>query len=444
MAVGKGQQGVSDARRPHVTSPEPDRRSLRVLSPLRDFLRTEAAGGILLVGATVAALAWANSPWRGSYRRLWDQHAAINVGSWRLDLSLQHWVNDALMAVFFFVVGLEIKRELTTGHLSTRRSALLPGIAAVGGMAMPALVYLAIAGSTASRGWAVPMATDIALAIGVVSLAGAAVVPSLRAFLLGLAIVDDIGAIVVIAVVYSSDVGLGLCALAVGVIAVAVILRRVGVRSTLPFVVIAASAWYLLYRAGLHPTLAGVAMGVLAPSEPHLTPDMVDAEELADVSSAEAARTTTSLARSSVSEVEWLEHVLHPWTSFVIVPVFALANAGVEITADGLSAMLGSRLAWGIIAGLLLGKPIGICLAAWIATRSGIADLPESSQPRSLAGVGMAAGIGFTVALFITELAFDSGAQQDEAKLAVLVASTIAGAVALAVLRGLGRHRINV
>ncbi len=426
-----------------MSAPRHERR-LRVLSPLRDFVRTEAAGGVLLVGATMVALVWANSPWRDSYRTFWDQRAAVSVGEWELNLTVQHWVNDALMAVFFFVVGLEIKRELTTGHLSTRRSALLPGIAALGGMAVPALVYLAIAGSTASDGWAVPMATDIALAIGVVSLAGAAVAPSLRAFLLGLAIVDDIGAILVIALVYSEGVGVAYCALAGGAIATAVVLRRAGVTSMLPFALIAVAAWYMLYRAGIHPTLAGVAMGLLAPSEPHIAADMIDVEELGDVSSPEAARTTSSLARSSVSEVEWLEHILHPWTSFIIVPVFALANAGVEITADGLSAMIDSPLAWGIIAGLVIGKPLGIGLATWIAIRAGLADKPDSSRPASFVGVGMAAGIGFTVALFITELAFDNGEQRDQAKLAVLVASTVAGFGALALLRSVGRQRAKV
>jgi Na+:H+ antiporter, NhaA family len=415
-----------------------------LLSPLRDFLRTEASSGVLLVAATLVALLWANSPWSDSYESFWQRTAAVSVGGWQLELTLQYWVNDALMAIFFFVVGLEIKRELANGHLSTRRTAMLPVAGALGGMLVPALIYLAIAGSTAPRGWAVPVATDIALAVGVVTLAGTAVPSGLRAFLLGLAIVDDIGAILIIALVYSSGVKPAQLAVSVGAVLLAVLLRRLGVRGTLPFLVIAVVAWYYLYKAGIHPTLAGVAMGLLAPTEPHTSSEMIDIEEFTDVSTVEAARTSTALARSSVSEVEWLQHMLHPWTSFVIVPIFAIANAGVEVSADGLRDLFSSALGWGIALGLLVGKPLGIWLSTRLAVRIGVAEMPASHRPRPFLGVGMAAGIGFTVALFVAELAFTDPVQRDQAKLAVLLASVMAGALALPTLRSAGRQRATV
>jgi NhaA family Na+:H+ antiporter len=399
---------------------------VRLQSPLRDFLALEAAGAILIAIGASAALVWANSPWSGSYDSLWSSRAAVTIAGHTLDLDLRHWVNEGLMTVFFFVVGLEIKRELTDGHLSTRRAALLPGAAALGGMLVPAVVYLAIAGSTAPRGWAIPVATDIALAVGVLAVAGSRVPSSLRAFLLGLAIVDDIGAIVIIAVVYSSGVAFGwLAAAAVGIL-LTLSVRWLGVFATWVYVVIGIGVWFSLHEAGIHPTIAGVAMGLLAPSIPRLHADLVDVEELADVSDVDAARTTSHLARSSVSVVEWLQHVLHPWTSYVIVPVFALANSGITISSNGLGDALGSPIFWGVGLGLLAGKPLGVVLATRAAIRGGLADPPEAATPRHIGGIGMAAGIGFTVALFITELALTDAVDQSNAKLGILAASVLA------------------
>ncbi|HEY4609585.1 MAG TPA: Na+/H+ antiporter NhaA, partial [Ilumatobacteraceae bacterium] len=327
---------------------------VRVLSPLRDFLATEASGAILLGTAAIAALVWANSPVAASYDSLWHSHLAITLAGHTLDLDLRHWVNDGLMTVFFLVVGLEIKRELANGHLSSRRAALLPAAAALGGMLVPALVYLAIAGGTAPRGWAIPIATDIALAIGVVALAGSRIPGSVRAFLLGLAIVDDIGAIVVIALVYSTGVAFGWLAAAIMALVLTAALKWFGVYWTWIYVAIGCFAWFGLYQAGVHPTIAGVAMGLLAPSTSRLSPEMVDIEQLTDVSDAPAARETSDLARGSVSVVEWLQHVLHPWTSYVIVPIFALANIGIEISADGLRDAAGSAVTWGVFFGLVV------------------------------------------------------------------------------------------
>jgi NhaA family Na+:H+ antiporter len=405
-----------------------------MLSPLRDFLATEASGAVLLAGGAIVALVWANSPWSQSYEDLWNTAAGISVGDHSLVLDLRHWVNDGLMTVFFLVVGLEIKRELTDGHLSSRRAALLPGVAALGGMIVPALVYLAIAGTTAPRGWAIPMATDIALAVGVLAVAGSRIPASLRAFLLGLAIVDDIGAIVIIAVVYSSGVMFGwLAAATLGVVAT-IIVCRLGVYSTWVYVVLGAGVWFSLHEAGIHPTIAGVVMGLIAPSTPRLQRDLIDSDELVDLSDADAARTTSDLARGSVSVVEWLQHVLHPWTSYVIVPIFALANSGIVISADGLDDAVRSPITWGVLLGLLAGKPIGVVVATRAAVRAGVADYPDDAKPHQIVGIGAAAGIGFTVALFITELAFTDPVDQSNAKLAILIASVLAAAMSAAIL----------
>ncbi|HZX56069.1 MAG TPA: Na+/H+ antiporter NhaA [Ilumatobacteraceae bacterium] len=414
---------------------------VRVLSPLRDFLATEASGAILLGTAAIAALVWANSPVAASYDSLWHSHLAITLAGHTLDLDLRHWVNDGLMTVFFLVVGLEIKRELANGHLSSRRAALLPAAAALGGMLVPALVYLAIAGGTAPRGWAIPIATDIALAIGVVALAGSRIPGSVRAFLLGLAIVDDIGAIVVIALVYSTGVAFGWLAAAIMALALTAALKGFGVYWTWIYVVIGCFAWFGLYQAGVHPTIAGVAMGLLAPSTARLSPEMVDIEQLADVSDAPAARETSDLARGSVSVVEWLQHVLHPWTSYVIVPIFALANIGIEISADGLRDAAKSAVTWGVFFGLVIGKPLGVFVASRTTVRMGAADMPAESTSRQLIGIGTAAGIGFTVAIFVTELAFNDPARQNDAKLAILAASLVAAAVAGIILSTVPKPR---
>ena len=407
---------------------------IRMLSPLRDFLATEASGAILLAAGAVVALAWANSPWSGSYEDFWGTRGAISVGGHTLDLDLRHWVNDGLMTFFFLVVGLEIKRELTDGHLSSRRAALLPGAAALGGMLAPALIYLAIAGTSAPRGWAIPMATDIALAVGVLAVAGGRIPGSVRAFLLGLAIVDDVGAIVIIAAVYSTGVMFGWLAAAAFGVGLIAILGRLGVYATLLYFVVGGLVWFCLHEAGIHPTIAGVVMGLLAPTTPRLTRDLIDSEELTNLSDAEAARETSELARGSVSVVEWLQHVLHPWTSYVIVPMFALANSGIVLSADRLGDAARSPITWGVLLGLLVGKPLGVVLATRGTIRAGLGDAPEGASSRQLLGIGTAAGIGFTVAIFIAELAFDDPVDQSNAKLGVLVASVIAASLSSVIL----------
>jgi NhaA family Na+:H+ antiporter len=424
-------------RRPDHAGPGaamPGRRLPRVV---RRFLDTEAAGGIVLLVAAVVALIWANSPWSGSYRTLWHTEMSIRVGPFVLAEDLQHWVNDGLMALFFFVVGLEIKRELVCGELQDPRTAAMPAIAAAGGMAVPALLFFVVnAGSAGSRGWGIPVATDIAFAIGVVALLGARVPPSLKLFLLTLAIVDDIGAIVVIAVFYSSELEPTFIATAMGLLGVMVGLRRAGIVWSAPYALLGVGVWLATQASGVHATIAGVVLGLLTPARA-LTPGAVAREwaaDLADDPSPGELDAMTRLARTSVSPAERLEHLLHPWTSFLGGPRFALANAGVIIKADSFDTPGVLRVTVGVVLGLVVGKVVGITAAAWLAVRAGVGRLPEGATWAMLVGIASVAGIGFTVSLFIAELAFEGGALQDAAKIGVLGASTLAAIVGSGVL----------
>ena len=405
---------------------------------LREFLATEAAGGLLLVVATVVALGWANSQWHGGYETLWHTELSFHIGRFGIADDLRHWVDDGLMAIFFLVVGLEVKREFLLGELRERRKAALPVIAAVGGMVVPALIYLALnTSSPASRGWGIPMATDIAFAIGVLALIARSAPPGVRLFLLTLAIVDDIGAIVVIALFYSDGVSAAWLLAAFGFACAVPVLRRLGVTATPVFVVVGVGLWLALRAAGVHPTLAGVVMGLMVPATPALTREIVRsrADELLDVFSPKTARQTTRMARQSVSQLEWLEHELHGWSSFVIVPVFALANAGVRLDAEVIRDAATSSVTIGVLLGLVVGKTAGISIAAWLATRFGVAELPEDVAWRQLVGAAALGGIGFTVSLFISGLAFDGVAITREAKIGVIASSIIAAILGSALLR---------
>ncbi len=404
----------------------PGRRVPRVL---RQFLETEAAGGIVLLVAAVVALLWANSPWSASYESLWHTDLSVGLGRFVLSEDLRHWVNDGLMALFFFVVGLEIKRELVHGDLRHPRVAAMPAIAALGGMVVPALLFLLVTvGGGGARGWGVPMATDIAFAVGVVALLGSRVPASLKLFLLTFAIVDDIGAIVVIAVFYASDVQPAFIAAAVGLVAVMIGLRKAGVVWLVPYVILGVLVWLATQASGVHATIAGVALGLLAPAQP-LTPAALTREWASDLSDDPGPAeldAMSRLAQTSVSPAERLEHRLHPWTSFVVVPVFALANAGVVIKADAFDASATVGVTAGVLLGLVVGKLVGITAATWLAVRTGLGRLPEGSTWPMVVGIAAIGGIGFTVSLFIAELAYEPGAIQDAAKLGVLGASTLA------------------
>jgi len=415
-----------------------------VALPLREFLRVEAAGSIVLFAAAALALLWANAPvdgWSQAYFDFWHTHVSFEIGGWHVEESLQHWVNDALMVIFFFVVGLEIKYELVNGDLRDPRTAALPIVAAIGGMAAPALIYLAIAGGgETGSGWGIPMATDIAFAVGVLGLLGRRLPSTARLFLLTLAIVDDIGAIVVIAVFYTADLSLEWLALSLVLLAVVAVLRVLRVWSIPVYVVLGTATWYALLESGVHATLAGVALGLLTPATPLLEEKVargfalealrdrhLDPEELARL---------RFLLTESVPMVERLQSRLHPFSAYVVLPVFALANAGVDLGGGALGDVFSSTVALGIVAGLVLGKPLGIALACFVAVRVGIARLPDRTSWTQIVGLGAVGGIGFTVSLFIAGLSFPgSAALTDEAKVGILLASLIAAAVGVAVLR---------
>ncbi|MGZ8751622.1 MAG: Na+/H+ antiporter NhaA [Acidimicrobiia bacterium] len=427
-----------------MTSPMGPVADARVIRPLRDFLHAEAAGGIVLVAATVIALVWANSPFSNSYQELWDSTVTIALGDHVLTLDLRTWVNDGLMTVFFFVVGLEIKRELVVGELRDRRTATLPAVAAIGGMLVPAAIYLTVnAGGDGSRGCGIPMATDIAMALGALSLLGSRVNPSLKLFLLALAIVDDIGAIVVIAIFYSSGIEPASLAVSALLIAAVLVIRSVGVRAVWPYVVVGAGLWLAVHESGVHATITGVILGLIAPTRAPRSQETVDIDKLTDVSTVQAARETTVLARESVSVAERLEYAIHPWSSYVIVPLFALANAGVVISADSLADAAHSPITHGVVVGLVVGKFVGISAFAWLACRLRIASLPSGTSWSGIFGVSAIAGIGFTVSIFVSGLAFGPGIRDTNAKLGILVASAAAAIVGSLVLarRGSGAAR---
>ena len=410
-----------------------------VARPVREFLRVEAAGSLLLLLAAAVALVWANSPWASSYDTLWHTHLVLDVGPLHLDESLQHWVNDALMVIFFFVVGLEIKYELVNGDLRDPRTAALPIIAAVGGMAVPAGLYLALnpPGSAGSAGWGIPMATDIAFAVGVLGILGRRIPSAARLFLLTLAIVDDIGAILVIAVFYTSDLSLGWLAIALGLLAVMAVARTLRIWSTVVYAVLGIGVWFALLESGVHATLAGVAIGLLAPAVPLLKEEVARGHARAalrdNVLDPDELARLRFLLKESVSVVERLQSALHPLSAYVVLPVFALANAGVELGAIG--KVFTEPVGLGIILGLVLGKPVGIFLASFAAVRLGLGRLPQGTTWPMVLGLGAVGGIGFTVSIFIAGLSFP-GADllTDEAKIAILLASLLAAVVGVLVL----------
>ena len=402
---------------------------------LRHFLHIEIAGGVVLLAATAVALVWANSPASASYADFWHTEVTLLAfDDFSLTEDLQHWVNDGLMAIFFFVVGLEIKSELVAGELRDPRAAAIPVIAALGGMVVPAGLFLALnAGGDAADGWGIPMATDIAFALGVLALMGPRVPASLKVFLLSLAIVDDIGAILVIAVFYTTDLSFGWLAIAVALLGVIALMRLARVWYIPVYVLAGFGVWLATLESGIHATIAGVALGLLAPAVA-LRPEPKQAE-IEPASTADEIRAIVFDVRETVPVTDRLQLTLHPFSSFLILPVFALANAGIEISADGLGDATTSSLTLGVVLGLVVGKTVGVASATWLATRLGIGTLPPGVVWRDIVGVGALAGIGFTVAIFISGLAFDDEQLVQDAKLGILVASILAAIVGAAILR---------
>lgn len=393
----------------------------QVIAPLRDFLHRETASGILILLASAVGLVIANSPISDRYFSLLNWQFQIGAAELALKFSVLKFINYVLMTLFFFVVGLEIKRELTSGHLASLKRAVMPFIAAIGGMALPALIYLAIAGDVDANGWGVPVATDIALAVGLLAMVGPSVAQSLRSFLLALAVIDDIGAIAIIAFVYSTGVEYSWALIGVFVILWIVLLKKLDSHTMYIYVILGIALWYCLLRSGVHPTLAGVILGLLTPNVPHQNSQLEDRED------------------GTVSVIEWLEKIIHPWSSFVIVPIFAFANTGVEISNESVRSAINSPIAWGIFFGLVLGKPIGILLTSLAAKKFRIGEMPEGAKNIDLVATGSAAGIGFTVAIFIANLAFDDAQTQDLAVFSVIVASVVSGLTSYVIFKFMGR-----
>lgn len=382
-----------------------------VIRPLRDFLHRESSSGVLILVAALLGLMFANSPLSDYYfdTLAWDFELSLSAIA--LELSLLKVINYVLMTIFFFVVGLEIKRELTSGHLSSFKKAITPFIAAIGGMALPAVIYLLIAGSTDASGWGVPVATDIALAVGLLTFVGSSAAASLRSFLLALAVIDDIGAILIIAFIYST--GVIFSWIIAGLITVIVIyfFRKFGITSTIIYVLLGVLLWYCMYKSGVHPTLAGVILGLMTPNIVKKNSNMKDIDD------------------GQVSVIEWLEKKLHPWSSFLIIPLFAFANTGVVITNQSINNALNSPIAWGIFVGLVVGKPLGVLSTVLIGKKNGFSQLPQGAKSIDLLATGSAAGIGFTVAIFIANLAFSDPLTQDLAVFAVIVASIVSALI---------------
>lgn len=431
-------------------SPLPHQRVTRLAEPVTRFLHVEATSGVVLLVATVTALGLANSPWAGPFLSFWETPVGLRLGGLEIVHSLRHAINDGLMTLFFFVVGLEIKREIVLGELRALRVAALPVAAAAGGMLVPAAIFLALqTGAPGQPGWGQVMATDIAFVVGCLALLGRRVPRSLRVFVLSLAIIDDIGAVLVITFGY--PVHFNPLALGLGVFLIAGVLglRYLGVRSVPVFVVAGMAAWFAVFESGVHPTIVGVVLGLLTPTHAWVVPQRFEASvgRLGAFLRSEAweverdrrravLRTVAFAARETLSPLERLETALHPWVSFLIMPLFALANAGVPLTMAGFS----DPLALAVIAGLTVGKPLGIIGASWTAVRLGIAKRPAELRWSLIAGAGILSGIGFTMALFIASLAFE-GPLLTPAKIGVLSASVISAVLGMLVLHVAVRPR---
>jgi Na+:H+ antiporter, NhaA family len=427
------------SKRAAAPRPAPRTMAAKLLTPVQEFIRTESASGVILIAAAALAFAWANSPWAASYFALLDTPVAVGFGAWSLQKPLLLWVNDLLMAVFFFVIGLEIKREVLVGELAGWRRASLPAAGALGGMIVPALIYVAFnPDEPAIRGWGVPMATDIAFALGVLALLGERVPFTLRVFLLALAIVDDLGAVLVIALFYTADLNGTSLLVSLLVWGAALAYGRAHGESPVVFALLGLVTWYFMLKSGIHATIAGVLMAWAVPLRHRLSAQELQ-QELRWVSGrSEFEQVEMMLERlddvlsKAHSPLHNMEHALAPYVAFFVMPVFAFFNAGVAV--GGMGGGLISAVSLGAFVGLLLGKPIGVAGSAFLAVRLGLTRLPEGATWPGMVGIGLLAGIGFTMSLFIANLAFLEQTLLDQAKLGVLTASVMASLVGLAFL----------
>ncbi len=430
----------------------------KITRPIEDFMKMEASSGVTLMLATIVALFWANSPYAHSYQELLHLKAGFVLGPLNLKMSLHHWINDGLMAIFFFVVGLEIKRELIEGELSNPRKATLPLFAALGGMIVPALIYVAFnLESPYIKGWGIPMATDIAFAVGILALLGKRTPLSLKIFLLALAIIDDLGAVLVIAFFYTETIVMSGLSLAFIAVAAILFLNFIGFRSRFLYGVFALIVWYGILKSGVHATIAGVILGFITPLKP-LYHGQKFADKLSKSTQSifkslgfgedrvveEKARANSKdlyhlqfIAKECVSPLDQLMHNLHNWVSFFIMPLFALFNAGVALKGFSFGALAESTVAMGIILGLVVGKPLGVLLFVWLAIKMGLSSLPRGVTKVHIIGVGFLAGIGFTMALFVGDLALVGSTESNLSKLAILIGSLVSGILgAIFLLKG--------
>lgn len=424
----------------------------KIMRPFQEFLHTQASGGIILLAATIIALTWANSSWSYEYIDLWHTHLQVGFEGFKLDYSLHYWINDGLMVIFFFVVGLEIKRELLVGELSSARQAALPIAAALGGMIVPAGIYFAFNSSGEGvSGWGIPMATDIAFVVGLFALLGKNVPVSLKIFITALAIVDDIGAVLVIAVFYTSEISIPAIGIASGLVLLLILLNKLGVRNLFVYSVVGVALWLAFLKSGVHATIAGVVLAFTIPALSRLNTKefLTNGKKLMkefDEAGEEGPHILTNAPRQSIvhelkSNVEKMmtplqrfEHGLHPWVSFIIMPVFALANAGVNFTLDFFTDLI-NPISLGIIFGLFLGKQFGIFSFSWLAVKIGLASKPKGVNWKLIYGAGILAGIGFTMSLFISNLAFANEELTKIAKVGILTASLLSGVIGFLLLK---------
>jgi NhaA family Na+:H+ antiporter len=408
----------------------------RITKPLKRFLHVEAASGIMLLAATVLALVAANTPLRELYTSIWNLELTLGVGEWALSYPLWYWVNDGLMAIFFFLVGMEIKREIVLGELQDSRHIIAPAVAALGGAVVPAAIYLILLGDQAGQnGWAIPMATDIAFVVGALALLGKRVPHGLKVFLLTLAIVDDIIAILVIAVFYSSQINMMWLAAAIAGIAIVVVMNSLGVRTVVGYLIIGAAIWFCTLKSGIHPTISGVVLGLLTPSVPLISRNklrigLARAAEIMSNTSVDTERAKLRedmedvefITRESISPLERFEADVHPWAAFIIMPLFALANAGIPFSFTSIA----SPIAITVALALFVGKPIGIAISLFLVVKSRLGVLPGGSNWGAVVGAGCLAGIGFTMSLFVASLSL-GGESLVEAKSGILVGSALGG-----------------
>ncbi len=426
------------------------RRFTNFVRPVQEFVQTESAGAVLLMVAAVVALVWANSPWHTHYEDLLEVHLGLDLAFWAVEGSLHFWVNEVAMVLFFFVIGLEIKREITIGELSDPRVMAAPVVGAIGGMLLPLAIFLLVtqgAGGEAREGWAIPMATDVAFALGIATLFAKRVPVGLRAMLLTFVIVDDIGTVLVVALFYSGDVQVDQLVLTASLVALMLVTYRFGVRSMFVFGGIGIVAWAAILDSGVHPTTLGALLGFLTPWRPPVSLDgfVRTARQLLERFRAgdedpetplghdqmvDSLLSLSELSSNAVPHVDRLEHNLHPWVAYLVVPAFALANAGVHLDPDGLSEAFSSSVTWGVLIGLVVGKPVGLVAATWIAVVLGEVR-PAGVTWRGVAAIGLVAGIGFTVALFVGDLAYTDPELLRQSKIGILAALVIAGPLAI-------------